>query len=536
MAVRNLRGWSALLWLGLFVAAILPVASSARASDVEPALERPVTLDGTSRTRREALEEICRQASIPLQLDTDALAAAGFDLDEPASCEFVDEPLQFAIGRIIDWQANLQAGICRVPRAGVVVLTTLQSIDQRTLRQLPEWLKPLHGHGLLASVDEAGDVSTLTVGTILTDDLLARLDSLPKLREVTFQLTKSTTPAELVALSKLKRLEKLGLHGSELTDAGLGDEALKHASKLGSLRELTISDCGTTDAGMRFLEGMPHLTHLNVQDGRVTDEALTSIATIQGLKFLSLSSYVGSAEFGWMRFSPAGLQRLTSLKDLKELHLVGQSPAAEFFGFPKLTSLSVGQVDDAAATRIAACRQLRTLELFDANISDAGLRHIAMLPELRRLSIKSRWISDAGIAHLKGLPRLQSLELRASRVSDVALSHISEMKSLTQLNLYGSGRSGYDLGTCFTANGLRQLKDLARLRMLYLTNLKLNGEASALGELSQLRVLSFMMTDIDSKDLDDLAAALPHAGITDGSSKYTQPQRESATQRSLPAR
>ena len=89
------------------------------------------------------------------------------------------------------------------------------------------------------------------------------------------------------------------------------------------------------------------------------------------------------------------------------LWLPGHAPSADLFPFPKLTSLSVGEVDDTAATRIARCRGLRQLELLYSGITDDGLKSIATLPGLRRLSLSSTVITDAGMAHLKALPHGQ---------------------------------------------------------------------------------------------------------------------------------
>src|SRR5262249_55596676 len=150
------------------------------------------------------------------------------------------------------------------------------------------------------------------------------------------ETTKGITPAGLAHLAKMPRLEKFSAYAVNTDGPGLGDEIIRNLAGLESLRELSITECGTTDAGAKLLEQLPHLTSLSLrQEGRLTDEALRSIGKLSGLKSLSLSSYVGTERFGWMRFSADGVRRLTGLKELESLHLVGQDVPADALAFPK---------------------------------------------------------------------------------------------------------------------------------------------------------------------------------------------------------
>jgi hypothetical protein len=367
---------------------------------------------------------------------------------------------------------------------------------------------------LLATVDDAGDVIALSCGVVVTDDLLVRIATLPRLRELDIASTKSLTKRGIPNLGRMTSLEALRLTDVNEQGNGLGDAALAAASRIPNLRELSIAECGTTDDGVRYVRLMPRLTRLTLrQEGRLTDAALASVSRVKQLTRLDLSSYVATAAYGWMRFSPDSLSQLSALRDLEVLRLAGQAPKAELFPMPKLKSLSVGAVDQAAAARIAQCGELRSLELLYSGITDEGLREIARLPELRRLSLSSTIVTDAGIAHLKALPNVEHVELRATSVGDEAIGHLSQMKTLTRVDLDGNGRPGAFPGRRFTADGLRRLKQLPGLRTLYLTNLELAGGSGALKELTQLRELSLMMTDIKDLEVADLEAALPDTVI-----------------------
>jgi hypothetical protein len=208
-------------------------------------------------------------------------------------------------------------------------------------------------------------------------------------------------------------------------------------------------------------------------------------------------------------------QALVSLQELEHLHLVGQEILPAALQFPRLKTLSLGTavVDDACAERIAACRQLQSLQLVYTNITDDGLNKFADLPKLSRLDIDSAVVTDAGVKHLMRLPKLAHLSLRASRLTDESLRHLAEIRTLTRLDLHGSGLPGVNLGKCFTIEGIQHLKALPNLRTLWLTNFESTGGFLGLKELTQLRELTMMMANVREDELDALEDALPNTRI-----------------------
>ncbi len=500
----------------------------------EEVFERKVSLDVKELPLREALAKLAQAARVPLKLDEPALKKAELDLEEPVTVAFKDEPLSSALGLLIDW--NSHPGVFRELRGGALSLSTIEAKQERTEQALPDWLKPPYNHGLLANIDDDNQVFSIYASGALTDELLARFKTLPKLRELDIGYTKTITAAGLAHLAQLTALEKLTLSSLSAAGERLGDEALKHIVGLKSLRELHLHECGTTDAGIRLLEQMPQLTHLDVyQEGRLTDAAIASIAKLKRLKHLGLNAYVGSQELGWMRFSKEATKSLAGLQELEHLHLVGQGISSETLQFSRLKSLSLGiEADDACAARIAECRQLQSLQLVFTSITDDGLKAISGLTELKRLNIDSHIITDTGIGHVKTLPKLDHLSLRASKLTDESLAHIAEIKSLTRLDINGSGRPGFVIPgnlpqASFTVSGLLKLKVLPNLRTLWLTNFSSSGGYSALKELKQLTELTFMMADLSSTDFSILEEALPNTRITSatgGGGLFTEPKRK----------
>lgn len=490
-------------------------------------LERPVSLTADKVPLRTALQKIVADAGLEAEFDAEALKKAGLDLEKPVSAQFENVPLAKAIGRLIDWNAH--PGIFHEVRRGKLVFTTLEAWQARIAERLPEWMKPLYNRGLLATLGENDDVVTVTTGGIVTDELLAKFKTLPQLRELHVEVTKGITPAGLAHLAKMPRLEKVFLYSVNTDGPGLGDDAIHGLVGLESLRELSIAECGTTDAGAKLLEKLPQLTALSLrQEGRLTDEALKSIAKLPRLKSLSLASYVGTERFGWMRFSAAGVRQLKGLKELESLHLVGQEVPADALAFPKLTSLSLGHpgVDDAAAVKIGELRELRHLELSYCEIGDAGLKHIAALPELRQFNISSSAITDAGVGHFRPHKRLEHVTLRATGLTDKALEHLAQIESVTRLDLYGDGRPGVAPGRNFGIAGLQQLKKLPRLDTLWLTNFDVPGGGYVgLKELKHLRELTLVMSNVTAEELEAIGKALPGARISGatGGGNWTGP-------------
>lgn len=491
-------------------------------ANAEEIFSRKVSLTAKAMPLKDALAAVARAAKVELQLEVDALKKGGLDVEQPVTVSIADEPLAEALGQLINW--GTYSGVLRAVRGGKLILTTLEAYQAEIARHLPPWLRVHYNRGLLATLDDDGNVVSLTTGEVLSDELLGKFKALPKLRELDVGPTKLITPAGLQHLAELSSLQKLSLHDLSHNGNGLGDAAIKHIVELKSLRELHLNDCGTTDAGARLLETMLQLVHLELYaEPRLTDAAIASIAKLKRLKHLSLNSYVGT-EHGWMRFSRDATRSLADLQDLEHLHLVGQDISAETLRFPRLKSLSLGTaaVDDACAARIVECRQLQSLELVYTNISDEGLNKIAGLAGLRRLNLDSHFATDDGIKHLKRLPKLQHISLRASRLTDESLRHLGAIKTLTRVDLNGSGEPGVNAGKCYTIEGVQQLKALPSLRTLWLTNFESAGSFLGLKELTQVRVLTLMMANIRDDDLDALEEALPNTRINavSGGSKY----------------
>lgn len=477
-------------------------------------LERTVTLKVEQTPLQRVLEQAAAQAGLTFKPDLDAVGKTGLDLTDVVDFEVTDEPLASTLNLLIPWRAH--PGLFRKIRGDQLVLTTIQADQERIAAKLPSVLKPHYRKGLSVNLDADGQVEFVHVGSILTDELLGQIASVPGIKKLEISSSKELTADGLKHLAKMQQLESLQAFSLNEPGQLLGDAVIQSVVGIPSLKSLSIIECGTTDAGAKLLEQMPQLESLSLrQEGRLTDEALKSVGKLTNLTELRLASYVGTARLGRMRFSAAGIRHLAELNSLEVLDLTGHDTPPDVLDLPQLTSLSLGgtKVDDRCAERIASMRRLRSLSLTFTGITDAGLKQIGTLPELRSLGLDSSVVTNTGIGHLTNLSKLVHLQVRCANVSDAALGHISEIRSLASLDLSGSGRSGSFSGSLFTGEGLSHLSALPRLRRLAINNLRGDNISDGLSKVTQLHHLNLMMVGLRLEELDVLSDAMPDATI-----------------------
>lgn len=470
-----------------------------------PFLERKVSLVIQQLPLREALQMVGERANVEIVIDEPHLKQANLDLDQPVDVEFENLILGEVLSELIDWQVH--PGVFRDVRGGKLVLTTLAAERERVRNHIPDWLQPMLGNGMVARLDENNEVDELYFGNKLTDELLAKLTTLTRLRKLDIEVTGQLSAAGIKHLAELKGLQELNLYGDLEADVP-GDEILHQLTSLKQLRELSIGQCGITDEGLKVLVQMPQLTSLRINnEGLLTDDCLSSIATLKHLQSLSMSSYVSTSRYGWMRFGSEALAQLSALRKLEELDLAGQRFPTDAFEFTKLKSLSVSgyQIDDEFAKKLKLCPNLRTLHFSNTQITDDGLKQIAELPELRNLNLFGDLVTDEGLRALQNAARLEHLSLRNLSISDAGIGHLAQVNTLSRIDLHACSQT--------TVDGLEQLKTLPKLRTLYLTGFPDQTGYRKLSELKHLRELSFLMCGILYEDWMWLKTAMPQTQI-----------------------
>jgi Leucine-rich repeat (LRR) protein len=155
------------------------------------------------------------------------------------------------------------------------------------------------------------------------------------------------------------------------------------------------------------------------------------------------------------------------LKGLKKLRLGAHATDQLLDDVARLSSLveldlSDSSVTDAGLRKFERIDQLRTLRMRRCKLSDTTL---AGLPEmLTSLDLAGAELPKNGTSHLRDLTGLEWLNLSATQIGDQELANLAAMTDLQVLVLDD---------TAVTSAGLIHLKDLTKLRDLYVRNAKL---------------------------------------------------------------
>lgn len=254
---------------------------------------------------------------------------------------------------------------------------------------------------------------------------------------------------DMKEIGAMKRLEVLGLSGSNVGDAGM-----RHFAELTELQHFAAEQTGITDAGLMHLAGATKLLSLYIGENDLTDAGLEAAARMSKLEQLVIRR---------TRIEGPGLKHLVGCRELVYLNV---SPLKSFTG--------------------------------------RGLHHLAGCGRLKHLDFTSTRVDDAGLADLKRLKQIENLDLplyspdsddgEKERFTDVGLKHIGELTNLRLLGFSGSGP---------TDAGLAELRGLTKLVTLTLgetPNIKGPGFAQ-LKELKELSTLRLSETGIDDESL-----------------------------------
>jgi hypothetical protein len=265
-------------------------------------------------------------------------------------------------------------------------------------------------------------------------------------------------PAPTDVAASVAELEKLGC---KLTKNGQGN--------------VIQADCKPatlSDEQVKLLEGLPSLENLSLENAKITNDGLASVAKLPRLKVLSL-------------------RRCSRLTDDALVHLVGLESLEQLL-------LLYAPFTDAGMTHVAKLKSLRALDLRGClQTGDGGLEQIKNLPNLVDLKIRSNGVTDAGLAHLAGM-KLRVFEIEdANQITDAGLKNFAGMTDLTKVNFMRVriGDSGLENFT-----NCKKLKDV-RLRG---TSIDGSGLKALHGSKGTLTYLDISETAFGSAAMDNL--------------------------------
>ncbi|HKB01571.1 MAG TPA: protein kinase [Gemmataceae bacterium] len=212
-----------------------------------------------------------------------------------------------------------------------------------------------------------GDPELADVGLLTTlTELIVRADKDPGSARV--------TDAGLAHLDRLTSLKIVGFPGSKVTGAGL-----VHLRNVAGLQE--VRGIGTpTDAGLVVLDHLPNLRHVDLGNGANVSDA--------GVKYLTGLPKLEKAIVHNSRLTDDGLKVLTALKRIRGVGADGtaitDTGLAHLKAFAELESIGVGSpgVTDAGLKTLAELRTLKWVNLRGAKVTANGVKALrSALPE-----------------------------------------------------------------------------------------------------------------------------------------------------------
>jgi len=277
----------------------------------------------------------------------------------------------------------------------------------------PDWITEVGG---VVTRDRAGRITGVDLrSSWVTDSDLPRLAQLPHLTQLDLSLTRITDHG-LQQLKNAPGIVELNLYYAEqITDEGLA--AVKGWKKL---KRLDLRGTKVTDTTLEHLSHVTTLESLDVGFAQITDVGLDRLTPLQSLKELAI---------GGNKLTDAGLQALRQLTGLTSLSLGGSQRTDSGLWSISLTELGL----DAMTT----LRELRELRLDGMPVSVRWLEKLKGLTKLERLSLQGcKRLGDDAVPVLISWPALRVLDLKGTAMTEKGLAELRRAKPNAQI-FYG---------------------------------------------------------------------------------------------------
>lgn len=222
--------------------------------------------------------------------------------------------------------------------------------------------------------------------TRITDQGMQELKNATGIVDLNLRFAESVTDEGLAAVKGWRKLKRLNVHGTKISDT-----TLDHIAGISTIEILDIGSAMITDVGLERLSVLPNLKELTIGGNELGDAGLQALRQLPGLTYLDLNGRQGTDSNVWtLSMSDRGLEALLTLKEIRELR----------FG---CTSLGVGIEGQRFATVSA-------------------------------MSVTSRWLEQ-----MKTLPKLEKLKLQGcDRVDDEAMKVLAAFPALNEIDLKGT--------------------------------------------------------------------------------------------------
>jgi Leucine-rich repeat (LRR) protein len=288
----------------------------------------------------------------------------------------------------------------------------------------------------------------------LLPDILQKLALNPNIERLHLSGRVEIGPEEWKALADFSNLSELTVPGDTLIDEPIARQ-LQALKKLRSLQfDASIGKAGnpvtgvyaTPKASVRSLTGVKQLEHLALAGETINAEAIRQLTALPNLKSLHLVGVSLDAEF---------VAELAKLPKLERLAVIGFNqltwnqtersridPRGRFeLGNKRMTEVQlVGKantgITNADIQRLASLKQLKELAIVGEPFDESALAHLADLPQLTALQLGGPQLTESAIPQLAKLKNLISLDIGETLiVSTKELSKLNELPNLQLLTV-----------------------------------------------------------------------------------------------------
>lgn len=266
----------------------------------------------------------------------------------------------------------------------------------------------------------------------VSETKIRSLKGLARLPRLTFLNISNTQIQSLAGISALEQLETLYAWGGELRSlSGVEDlrclrelhinrTKITGLTELGALKRLEVlSAQGSRLRSLRGSKDLPFLRKIDISSTEVAD--LTELGVLERLETLDVSwTGVGSL---------AGLQRQPRLRELD----ISETSIRDLDGIERLDSLqelSANQTEITDLEKLRPLRQLKGLHI-DGNSALTSLSGVEALRELRTLDVRNTAV--ASLEPVRGLENLYSLDISGTKIS--ALEALTGLRRLRKLDI-----------------------------------------------------------------------------------------------------
>ena len=263
-------------------------------------------------------------------------------------------------------------------------------------------------------------------------------------------------PTAAVKPAEVKLTEKDPLYEIEEEN---GDESLvKMIAARPFMTRLEPRNISVTDAAMPHVARLKFLEVFSLWDSKVTAKGLSYINKAKllafGLYSCSVDDAIVPAVLQFKNLTQVGFRdckgitdsggaKLAALKNLTTVDLAGTSvsdkTAAALAGMPRLLTVLLDGTDLTDAGLKDLCRNgaIIWLSLDKCKVSETGLASLRKMPKLVKLSVSGCDVGDGFVDTLLPLKHLEVVNLSNTRITDKGLLKLSGRKQLKTINIAG---------------------------------------------------------------------------------------------------